>query len=453
MSGEEKGKHGLGKYVRVGIFALVLFVLSTALAEFLPSDAQEKYGAGMSFFQPILAYHYPDLNVRVVDISPLVYTEPVERVDSTGKTHKVDVERIDRVALAKLVAEIDALEPKGIAIDNDFTVAEETPVTGQGEFMELARKLNRPGHPIALGVAKPGINPDDRFMGSEYRPLQASVFIPKFIRFDEHGKRMIGPHWVPWEHRIPYDKDGDGKDESVEILPSIANRLVSPHLKLEPKRGLFFASWARAEELETWEVLIDVSTIPRLREGSISCTRTGELDVNRAIPGSALKQRELAIADQWVVLAAIENAQEHDRFDIPSIGKEVPGGLVHAAAVESLSRGPVRELTTNGTYVLDAAMALLIALLVERIFAKYGGTGTAREFRVDVSWTIAGFVLVMLVAIVAAYLARIVWYGWLSFAFGQLVAFGLKWLFTAIGFGVPAIRKVSRFLFLGSDWK
>jgi hypothetical protein len=96
-------------------------------------------------------------------------------------------------------------------------------------------------------------------------------------------------------------------------------------------------------------------------------------------------------------------------------------------------------------------MALFLAILVERIFSKFGeASGKLRELRLDLSWTVAGFLIIMLIAVLAAYFFRIVWYEWLNFAFGQFVAFGLKWAFKVVGLAVPTIGKIGRYLFLGS---
>lgn len=435
------------------VWSVLLFGIVTCLNFFLPklwpSGATGLYyGSGVVVHWTMALRPFRDVPVQVVDISKLV--DP-----TSGK--------FDRFKLAKLVEFLgsgkgpgDKPRILGLAIDNDFSVDGPTEPPGEADLLRAALALQARGIPVAFGVERRLMEPaDQRFYRSDptdsgyskqLRALQASMYLRRRIEFDRDANKILGPHWAPVEHRFQL------ANGEWDALPSFAGRLV-PKRNWVKEVHTFWLESGETEEHEavtSVERVIDLGLIGTLEGNCIRCRDDGTVPVNAPVSGGTRTADLRQFDDKYVILAAVDEPEPHDRFNIAGFGS-TSGGVVQGAAIASLVNGNVYELTQEGNLAVDFLTTVLIGTIAHMVVRKKPARHAA-EHRIELSWTLLVILITLLISVLLAWLGSIVWYHSMNFVAGHVMLLTMSFLVTRNPKGLKSgLGRFVRYWFLGES--
>jgi len=411
------------------VWSALLFGIVTCLNLYLPrlwpsAATGLYYGSGVFVHWTMALRPFRDVPVQVVDISKLLDKK-------SGK--------FDRFKLAKLISWLgsghgpnDKPRILGIAIDNDFSVDGPTSPPGEDDLFEAARSLLHRGIPVAFGVERRLMEPpEDRFypkdptdpdLTRDLIALQATMYLRRRIEYDPVEKEILGPHWAPVEHRFQIETGG------WDTLPSFSGRLVARDRWIDVVHTFWVESGhkERYEGVESEERLIDLGLIGALEGGCIRCDADGTIVAEASVRGGTQTAALRQFDGKYIILAAVDDPEPHDRFNIAGFGS-TSGGVVQAAAIASLVNGDVYELTKEGNLVVDFLTTALIALIAHLV-VRARPRRHASEHRIEFSWTLLVILITLLVSVLLAWIGSIVWYHSLNFVTGHVMLLGMNWI-------------------------
>lgn len=411
------------------VWSVLLFGIVTCLNFFLPklwpSGATGLYyGSGVVVHWTMALRPFRDVPVQVVDISKLV--DP-----TSGK--------FDRFKLANLIAWLgsgkgpgDKPRILGLAIDNDFSVDGPTSLPGEDELFTEARALLDRGVPVALGVERRLMeppaqrfyprDPSDAELTKDLETLQAAMYLRRRIEYDAVVGKILGPHWAPVEHVFQLE---NGKWDTI---PSFAGRLV-PRDRWSKRVHTFWLESGHEEwheGVKNLERVIDLGLIGSLEGGCVRSKPDGTIDAESSVSGGTQTAALRQFDGKYLILAAVDDPEPHDTFNIAGFGS-TSGGVVQAAAIASLVNGNVYELTGEGSLVVDFLTTVLIALIAHLVVRARPRRHVA-EHRIEFSWTLLVVLITLLVSVVLAWLGSIVWYHSMNFVTGHVMLVCMSWI-------------------------
>ncbi len=430
------------------VWSILLFGIVTCLNLYLPklwpsAATGLYYGSGVFVHWTMALRPFRNVPVQVVDISKLV-DKKNPRVDpESGETSYP----FDRYKLAKLVRWIG--QPVhdhgrhyvlGLAIDNDFSIDGQPELPGERELFRAALELQDQGVPVAFGVRSGlAFPPDERFHPSvpadpsdpesvtyakKLRNLQASMYLRRRNEFDSDAGKILGPHWAPVEHRFRL------AGEQWDVLPSFAGRLVPKRLWAKENNSFWLESGHREEHegITHTERVIDLGLIGLLEGQCIRAREDGMTPARESAKGGVNAAGQTQFDNKYVILAAVDDPQPHDKFNIAGFGT-TSGGVVQGAAIASLINGRVYELSTPGNVCVDLLTTVLIAVIAHMVVRKRPRRRAA-EHRIEMSWTLLVVLITLLVSVLLAWLGSILWYHSLNFVTGHVMLLSMNWLVT-----------------------
>lgn len=286
----------------------------------------------------LLAYEFLHRRLSPFDPSrPL----PVVVLDTSGMKGGKDGAATSREELSKLIDSLLTAEPRGIAIDMNFSPSRKSGLDGEDDFeffAGLKERGQRWGVPVFVGVSREAAGAGDAelWLGArEYGEMAAFMDIN-----DEDTTRL------------PYSIKCGG-DELFSFAAALARRVSRPHgppaffgpllkdVKMEGERC--------GERCSCSYLLANYSKLEVIQAQSLPI-----------ITPDAVKNAEDKFHDRVVILGDGKLERAQDPFVVVSRNRPVPGVFLHAAAFYTLSDEPLYQFTHTGRIAVDFAIALLI---------------------------------------------------------------------------------------------
>jgi CHASE2 domain-containing sensor protein len=332
------------------------------------------------------------LKVIVVDIAGM-------RIDRHPRDPNYDF--TDRTELLNLVQQIAEQQPRGIAVDIDFT-----PYANQRgqdrQFLDSCLSLYKPrsdSHmpavPVYVGIHETvALGPDLCLGEPRFRDLAA------FIGF-AHSRENEGRKRIADQLQITYLDTFE--HQRIWYCPSLSSAVTQTHITL-PSRWVAWAlkplSVVEDTGYKSSEFLIDYSPLEAIEKNTVSFQNIDSY------------LRKNAFYDKYVFIGRGQLSRNTgDKFPIPGRRSDSHAGVyIHACAAYTLLRGALFELSGAGRLLLDVVLALFVIVGVALVRYHYRDrAGEVAYHRVFAFFTLLAVLLTVLIGFYMVDVTRLMW--------------------------------------------
>jgi CHASE2 domain-containing sensor protein len=273
-----------------------------------------------------------NLDVAVLDISGLPRPDKDNQVLQTSPSNIEDL--VSALATCSPT-------PRGIGIDIDYSPREKEsePNAALRRLLDSCLRTSERGIPVFVGIARTVAEKPDRWLWEPaYESLAANLLIPN----EHNGVRKM---WLWFEVQ-------EIGSRSKCLSAALVKRVAKP-----PSNLAWLSEWA-IEQFKTEnytsngvtctaeEFLVDYAPLDQIKNSALNSVRV-----------ESVKGNEELFSGKFVLIGDSKAPSPEDKFVIPGRRDLVPGVLLNACAVHTLSGSPVFELTAPGRTALDAVFA------------------------------------------------------------------------------------------------
>jgi CHASE2 domain-containing sensor protein len=303
--------------------------------------------------------------------------------------------------LESLITAIADKNPRGIAVDIDFSPKEDDWVTpGDPKFFNFCLDITRNKTPLFLGVGRAKADPPDTWLGLlKYQELAAAIAI------DKQDQRRI-PVWI---------QSGGGTKPLKSMSVLLAEVYGEP--LPTPPRGL---GWLLKHDSEAQHEVRDRDSSFSYAERVVNYSKFEQIYHERlpTISPTSVDEFSDRFANKLVIIGDPVNAA--DAVSIPGTQQVVGGVFVHANAVYTLVNEPFYEFKDSSRIAIDFLISLAIALVVGII--RWRNPEQPELSRKTQSRTVKAFVFSIIPAgIIFFYLTHVLWLDFLLVLFALLL--------------------------------
>jgi CHASE2 domain-containing sensor protein len=403
-----------GHTIWTGLLVTVLILvvkLGFEHTTFYRSYQTATYNWLQSWLQP--PHTRADLPVVVLDISKL----ESDVVEVKGTKFTVT----PREKLLPLIQAVAAQSPSAIGVDIDFAPNQFGLLDPQRDqpFFRSLLKIKET-IPIFLGIGRThGDHPRFWLSLPEFESLAADIVVP------EDERKMF--RWVETAPDPKSGQSGRGRSLSAALAEAYTQRE-------QERRGWFAWAWTKdsIEQIEPYlkanEFLVDYSPVQTLQDMRVT-----------TIEPLVVADFEWTLKDKVVLIGDGVTFDTRDTFPIPTLThrRGVPGIYKHAAAVYTLIKAPLYELTGYGRILVDLFLSLMVLVplaFLRRIISRRTNNRLAEESTIGLL-IILVTVFAVVVGVVFVHYTRTIWDDFIFVIIAlwihRPVAHGLHWLYSA----------------------
>ncbi|MEN3336089.1 MAG: hypothetical protein V7641_5454 [Blastocatellia bacterium] len=343
------------------------------------------------------------LPITVVDISDL---EP-QTFNIDGQTGKAT----PRAPLRAMIEAIADQQPRAIAIDMDFSPAENRYIHPRDpEFFQFCLDLQKQsGVQVFLGIRRSLTKSPAEWLGdATYQPLAANIIIPN------DSKRMVS--LIRIENQSNPGVSGEEAQPSRALSVALADAYgreadAAPGL-MQRLRSVLIEGLHRIE-------FIEAMSEKRLRPGLtvedflIDFSPLESLKPLRTINPVVLRDQSQRQQFQGKVVLLGDGAlnKATDTFVVPAREQPYPGVFLHACAAYTLIKAPLYEVTWKGRLGIDMLFStvILFTVILIRLYYKNRTEAKVATHRLQGFLTLLVVLIAIIGGVVFVRATRVMW--------------------------------------------